>query len=401
MMLWMVIAVGFLVCLASWYLMPSITKTEAVALFLSTAILFGVMNQQIYDEATTDRYLITGFVTSLTHHPAYSYRKNKKIHHVEEGFIIEQRPYRSTINQHTTYKTPKGNATVECWGECFTEYYEPPYSHDEGGQSQKYSYGLGVDALKFSQTQLGDPSVIWRSYFNPVQVSNEVVYNNEESIPYFNIVDYNLTKRIIAPHVDEEDQRRLDQINAKLAKTKISLGLVVTSDALFFEKIKRAWHHGKANDFIVVVDSPDGKSIRNVNVLCWNNYNLVTNVSQALAGLKEANINKILTILDDTLTAGPAFQKADFKNYNYVDVKIPEQYYVKLFLFYVAFFAYFLFLLSKNSNDKGFRLPWKDVAKMWSKKFRPPQKNWYLHPFTPTGIFLYFILPAVLEIIII
>lgn len=401
MMFWMVIAAGFLVCFVAWYSLPGITKTEAITLFLSTAILFGIMNQQIYNEATTDHYLITGRVTSLTHHPAYTYHQGKKTYHIKEGFIVEQRPYRTTINRHITYKTPKGNATVECWGECFTKYYGPPYSQDEGGQSQAYSYSVAVNALKFSQTQIGDPSVVWRSYFNPVQVSNEVVYNNEKSIPYFDIVDYNQTTRIIAPHVDEDDQRRLDRINAELAKTKISLGLIVTSDALFFEKIKRAWHHGKANDFIVVVDSPDGKTIRNVNVLCWNNYNLVTNVTQALSGLNDASVDKILTILDDALKAGPVFQKADFKNYSYVNVQIPEKYYVKLFLFYIAFFAYILFLLSKNPNTKDFRLPWKDVAKMWDKKFRPPQKNWFLHPFTPIGIVLYFALPAALEIFII
>src|SRR6185312_12009090 len=125
------------------------------------------------------------------------------------------------------------------------------------------------DPRKFNRTKLGDASAVWRPYFNPVRVSDEVVYNGASDIPYFKLDDYNRAHRILPPQASMEE--RLEKINAELSPHNISVGVILTQDNLYFETLRRAWHGGKANDFIAVVNT-DGKTIRNVNVLGWNNY---------------------------------------------------------------------------------------------------------------------------------
>ena len=398
MLLWFVAALGFLVCVAAWHFWHGITWEEAGTVFVAAALIFAVHLKYIYDEATTDHYLVTGYVTSLVHHPAYHYETRAGRVYVPEAWIIEQRPQPPAQIRTISYPIHNGDGIEYCYGECQFSYPKPPYKdYSPGNSGDTYAYPISVDRAKFIRTSLSDTSAVWRTYFNPVQISDEIIYNDGDNIPYFKTDDYNRAHRLIAPQATAAQEEVLEKINAKLSPHHISVGLIVASDNLYFEKLKRAWHQGKANDFVIVVNSPDGRSIRNVNILGWNNYTLKENVSGAIMALPSAHINGILSAIWNTLRQGQDFVVADFSKYHFLDVKIPEKFYIKIILFQIAFGVYMLLLLRFDPNTKDKKLPLSDVVKMWSKKFRPPDSSWYLHPFTPTGLVLYIGVPVFLS----
>ncbi len=389
MLLWLIVALGFLACVAAWHLWQGITWEEAGTLFIAAAIVFAVHLNFIYDKATTDQYLVSGYVTSLIHRPPFSYQCGKHRCHESERWIIEQRPRQPRQRQDLTRRIHSGDGIEECHGECAVS-YPAPYSEMSCCKGDAYAYSILVNPTKFRRTKLGDTSAVWKPYFNPVRVSDEVVYNDAVDIPYFKIDDYNRAHRIIPPQATAEE--KLEEINAELSPHNISTGLILTQDNLYFETLKHAWHQGKANDFVIVVYAPGGQ-IRNVNVLGWNNYTLRENIAGAIMALPNPDMDLMLTAIQDTLRQGPDFTPMDFSRYHFLDVKIPEGYYWKIIIFQALFFAYMLMLLRLNPNTKDRKLAWSEVARMWEKHFHPPNPNWNLHPFAPCGLLLYIGVP--------
>lgn len=391
MLLWLIIALGFVVCLAVYYCWHGITWDEAGILFLASALVFSVHLDYIYDKTTTDQYLVSGYVTSLIHRPPFSYKcgKNRTCHEPER-WIIEQRPRLPKQDQTIRRSIHGGDGVENCRGECFVSYPAPYSDNMSCCRNDVYAYSILVSPEKFRRTKLGDSSTVWRPYFNPVRVSDEVVYKNGEEITYFKIDDYNRAHRILPPQATAEE--KLEKINAELSAQNISASLILTEDNLYFETLKRAWHQGKANDFVIVVYAPSGQ-IRNVNVLGWNNYALRENVAGAILSLPNADIHAMLDAIHTTLRQGPAFTPMDFSQYRFLDVKIPESYYWKILIFQALLVAYTLMLLRYNPNTKASKLTWAQVGKMWQKRFHPPHANWYLHPLTPTGLMLHLLAP--------
>jgi len=294
MLLWLVAAIGFVVCVVAWHLCQHVTWEEAATLFVVATILFNVQLHYIYNKATTDYFLVSGYITSLIHRPPFSYScgKNSTCHEPER-FIVEQQPHKPATQNTISRSIHSGDGIEYCTGEC-AKLYEAPYSSFACCNDTYAEYAILVDPEKFHRTKLQSPSAIWRPYYNPVQVSDDVVYNGTDNIPYFRTDDYNHAHRLIAPHVAATQENSLEEINAKLASRNISVGLIITPDNLYFEKLRHAWHQGKSNDFVVVVYSPDGKSIANTNILAWNNYALKENMISAISVLPSAESNRFM-----------------------------------------------------------------------------------------------------------
>lgn len=398
MLLWLIVALGFVACLVAWHFWSGITWLEAATLFVASGVVFAVHLIFIYDKATTDRYLVSGYVTSLIHHPAYSYQCGKERCHEPEAWVIEQRPRPAYRIMNKTYKIPLplSDGKETCYGECFIEY-------PKGATPRQYSaeknlttaiYSMDVSQEKFNRTSIGEPSTLWQDYYNPVRVSDEVVYSAQGPIAYFPLDDYNRAQRIY-PKTEAFLENKLERLNAELATTSnISVGIILTKDVLYFESLKRAWSNGKANDFIVVIHAPDGH-IRNVNILGWNNYALRENVAGALMALPSAEMEPILDTLAATLRQGPAFVPMDFSGYTFLDVKIPSLYYWKIIVFQILLFVYTMALLYFNPNTKTHKLSLLQIIMMWQKNFTPPQSNWHLHPLTPFGLVLHLVVPGI------
>ena len=133
MLLWSVIAVGFVVCLAAGHLWRGITWGEAGILFIASSIIFAVHLGFIYNKTTTDHYLISGYVTSLVHQPAYSYQSGTKIISKPEKYIIEQQPRPAIQDRTITRRLNEDKVTEICRGGCLIFYrnfwnmkYTPP-----------------------------------------------------------------------------------------------------------------------------------------------------------------------------------------------------------------------------------------------------------------------------------
>ncbi len=389
MLLWLIVALGFVVCLAAYYYLDGITYSEAFVAFIAFALVFHVHIEKIYDKVTTDHYLVSGYVTSMIYRPAFSYRcgKNKTCHEPER-WIIEQRPRYPQKDQ--VVNRPLGDEALEyCRGECLVRYPVPYRDDFLCCKNDVYSYPISVTSEKFLRTKVGDPSTVLRAYFNPVRVSDEVVYSAED-ISYFRVDDFNKARRLIP--VQEDAEEKLERMNAEFSSSNISIGLIITEGNLDFERIKRAWHQGKANDFVVFVYAPAGK-IQNVNILGWNNYSLKEDVSGAIMSLSDANVHQIIDTIHSTMRKSQPFVPIDFSKYGFLNVKIPEKYYWKIIIFQAALVMYTLFLLHYNPNTKTNKLTWSQVMKMWGGNFDPPQKNWDLHPLTRIGLILHLLIP--------
>lgn len=398
MLLWLVVALGFVACIVCWHLWQGITFVETATLFVASWIFFAYSLTFVYNKTTRDSYLVSGYVTSMTFRPPLSYQYGSETRYEPARFIIEQKSHKPKSIKRVSRKITKiytlvkdrnsgEEAVEECFGECDIS-YPMPYSEVKRDES----ISILVDRYKFSYTRLGDTSASWRTYFNPVRVSDEIVYSaNDSYIPYFTLDDYNSAHRLIAQNATENQSARLEQINSEL-QNNISIGLIVTEDNLYFEKLRRAWHQGKANDFVVVVNSPDGRTLRNVNVLGWDNYRLKENVSKAIMALPYADIDMMLSAIYENLK-DEKFIAADFSKYNFANVKIPSEYYKKILIFQAIFFAYMLTLLHYNPNTKDYKLGLLEIKALWHSEFSPPSLRWRLHPLAPTGLFLYIFVP--------
>ncbi|MFN7754571.1 MAG: hypothetical protein ACK5O9_01845 [Holosporales bacterium] len=394
MLLWLIVALGFVACLVAWHFWNGITWLEAATLCVASGLVFTVHLTFIYDKATTDQYLVSGYVTSLIHHPAYWYQCGRNQCHEPEAWVIEQRPRPASRIIKKTYSIHNGDGTEDCRGECFFQYPKGATQQRPSGNNLKTAvYSIDSSLEKFHRTNIGDPSTLWQNYYNPVRVSDEVVYGAQGPIAYFPLDDYNRAQRI-RPKTEAKWQEKLERLNAELATTSnISVGIILTKDVLYFESLKRAWSNGKANDFIVVIHAPDGH-IGNVNILGWNNYALRENVAGALMALPSAEMEPIIDTLAATLRQGPAFVPMDFSSYTFLDVKIPSLYYWKIIVFQILLFIYTMTLLYFNPDTKTHKLSWLQIIQLWQKNFTPPQSNWELHPLTPRGLVLHLGVPG-------
>jgi hypothetical protein len=237
-------------------------------------------------------------------------------------------------------------------------------------------------------------------YYNPVQASDDVVYadGSGKKIPYFNVVDFNVVNR--APGEGEAVAQRLAEINAEFSGKGISVGLIVTKDELYFEKLKRAWHLGKCNDFVIVVATDEaGKLIRNVNILAWDNYSLREEVATAVMSVGAPDPMKILDAARDALARGSSFVRRDFERYSFLQIKIPTSDWVFLLSYQLLFLGYMLWLVDKNPTTKDYRPTAADIAETWKKDGNPPP-GMELHPLSPTGVcFFYTSAPLLLFVV--
>lgn len=393
MLLWYVIAICFAACVLAYHLWQGITWMEAIVLLVASGIVFSVHLDHIHEKVTADHHLVTGYVTSKMYRQPFSYKCGKRTCREPERWIVEQRPHAPTREFNLTTHI-YGEAKEFCYGECARS-YPAPYQSQACCGDGAYGHTILVNKEKYNRTNIGDSSSAWKKYYNPVRVSDDVVYENGgEDMPYYKLNDYNTVMRFAGPGVTPQLARALENLNRDLAAQGISVGILITSDPLYFEKIKRGWRQGKANDFLVVVTSADGVGISNVNVLGWSNYNLKENVAQAVMATQTAKPEAVFEAVSRSLRQGPEFKPANFDRYKFLSIKIPANYYWRILIFQFALMAYSLVLLRYNPNTKNHSLPWSDVARMWQKGFRPPERNWCLHPFTPSGLLLHLGVPA-------
>ena len=387
MLLFYIVIFGFLCSVVALYYWNGIIWSEVIILAISSGFVFSINLKSVYENITTDQYLETRYVTSLIHRPSYFYTCGKTDCYEPERWIVEQLRRKPEAQQNIKREVREKNNIKyeECVGECYVNYPIKYY---------KNSCSILVSEEKFKRTKIGETAATWITYFNPVRISDEVIYNNSKEISYFTINDFNKTNRLIAPDSTAELSQKLEDLNAELSFTNnISVSLIVTKDILLFEKLKRAWHQGKANDFIIVVYSSDDKKIENVNILAWNNYALKDKVSKEIMYLSSLDTETILAEVGNILRKDRSFVMMDFSKYNFLDVKIPIKEYIRIIIFQIFYFGYMLTLFKFNPNTKDYKLTWKQVSKMWSKKYRPPSYSCYLHPLAPSGIFLYVLVP--------
>lgn len=378
MFLWLSVATLFFICVIAHHLLHFVRWVDACALFIISTIVFVCQLNFAYKNTTTDQEMVSGYVTSLIYHPAYSYQEGKHTHNEPEAWIIEQRSRPPIRRVRVRYWIMNGAGREYCEGECFFAYPRPPYDdyhlqHEYNGvnfftgitpplinfttsvQNDKAkAHSIIISKNKYERTKIGDPSTIWQTYYNPINVSPDVIYSNSETIPYFNIKDYNLAQRINAPDVSDADQITLEKINAKYSILNIAIGIIVTQDNLFFEKLKRAWHLGKANDFIVVLYSEDGNHIKNINILGWNNYLLKEKVTEAIQANQSAKITMVLSAIDKALDQENDFKQANFSSYQFINVTIPKFIYYKILIYQAIYYFYMIFILRYYSKNKRY-----------------------------------------------
>ncbi len=398
MLLFVVVAFGFVAGITAWTFWRGITIDEVAMLLALSVFIFLIHQKQIFKMVTTDKYLVSGYVTSLIYRPPFSYDCGRHRCHEPERFIIEQKPQRGDQYTYVKGRSIHGGDGIEaCWGECKTS-IPAPYKGANIVIGSGAAYSILVDKKKWGRAQVDGTSALWLPYFNPVKASDDIVYDNQGKIPYFKFGNYNHAERLIAPQATDAQKEELEKINARAAAYKVSIGLIVTEDNLYFEKLKHAWHQGKANDFVVVVYTPDGSAIGNVNVLAWNNEELKALVAQEVGSLNSADTDRILAKIEEAFYKGPKFKKASFAAYDYLDIKIPEKYYWRVILFQAVLYVYMLVLMRINPYTKDNKPTLETMGRVWlsyatRKKVENYDDGWDFHPLMPLGLLVHFAIP--------
>lgn len=403
MLLWFLTVASFLLCVLVWYFKQGITTGEAIGIFVTSIIVFNLELNYIYKKNTTDFYLISGYATSVIHRPSYKYKSGKRTKTEPERWLIEQthkKPSRD-IKIKRKYNGKKNSLTEFCEGECLIKYPsgEPHSQTWFVGNPVRTSVALlSVSKDKFMRSKIGESSVAYTSYFNPVFLSDDIIYSDStETIPQYFVNDYNKGNRFVSKFLYITDlTKKIELLNAHLSsRSNISVSLHIITDELYYEKLKRDWRNGKANDFAIVIHSPDGKQIKNVNVLAWNNYNLRQNMIHAIGGLNDLNADTLLDTIEKTLKEGPTFIPAEFEKLSFLKVKIPESDYAFILSYHAILMTYLILLLGLDPCTKTEKAKWNLIAKTWDRSPNPyPPWRYYIHPFSSTGVvFLYTTIP--------
>jgi len=188
-----------------------------------------------------------------------------------------------------------------------------------------------------------------------------------------------------------ERDDRIERLNSRLNQnTPISVGLVVTHDPLYYEKLKRSWYGGKPNDFVVVVHAYPDSRIGTINVLTWKNYTLVQHVVQALLKSQSAQKNDLIPRLEEALLKGPTFRPLRLDTLDYLAVHIPDADMAFILSFQVILCLYLLLLLSLDPSSKNSRANWHDIFETWNRHGKPSSLRYYLHPLSSTGVFIFY-----------
>lgn len=371
MFLWFGITFLFIAFVISHHFFSFISWADACGLLLVFIIILICQVNYIQNQMTLDRKMVTGYVTSLIYHPHYTYTSTdgKHTYDMPAAWIIEQRPRPPIRHVIVHYSIMQGAGKEYCKGECFFAYPKPPYDdydpeHSYNGadffttnsppvinfitsvqNDSAKAHSIMVSKDKYDRTEIGDTSTSWETYHNSVIASSDVIYkNNNINFPYFVITDYNKAQRIIAPSYTNDDLLSLSKLNARFRELNVAIGIIITKDDLLFEKLKRAWYLGKQNDFILVIHSLDGQTIKDINVLGWHNFSLKEKVIEAVQAKHTANITQILSSINTVFSAERSFKQADFTNYDYLDINIPNSFYYKITIYQIILFLYALFV---------------------------------------------------------
>jgi hypothetical protein len=386
----------FGICVAIWHFKQGVTAAEAIGLFIASIFLFNLELKYLYIKNTADHYFMSGYATSLVYRPAY---KADNVN-VPESWWIEQSKNKPTrnIKIQRYYSGKDRNAQIEhCYGECALKYARgnPSIRPLLVGSPDKTSVILiEVNKEKFLRTKIGETSVAKVRYYNPVLLSDDIIYSDSDAKePYLFVNDFNKTNRIIANELYQKTYGdELELLNADLASSSnVSVSLHITSDDLYFEKLKRNWHNGKANDFAIIINSLDGKQIRNVDVLAWGNYNLRENVSQAIGGLTNLDGVQLIKTIEETMKLGPVFVPMEFKKLNFLEIKIPRSDYLFIMSFHLFILAYYMILINLDPSTKTQKASWKLIRKTWQRHPNPPPPwPYYFHFFSSSGLLFYY-----------
>jgi len=421
-MVWLIAAASFVVCVGLWHFRNGITLIEACGIFLASVTSFLASHNYVVERNTADSYIASGTVTSKVYRPSYTYYDGDNNLRTEpEHWIIEQAPvaYDPLKIKYVSrpYVGHRKGLRETCFGLC-------RYRYPEGEMSRRY-WTLGkigenpvilhdVSSETWGAAQLGDPAAAKVTFQNPLRANADIIYTGAfggtittptglstpttlKPIPYFdnNIYVRSLTfNRLQGPSsiwIDDATNDRIERLNSKLNQTmSISVGLIVTNDPLYYEKLRRSWYGGKPNDFVVVVHAYPDYRIANINVLTWQNYQLVQHVVQALRQAPSAHTDDIIPRLEQALLSGPRFTPFRLDNLSYLAIHIPDADMAFMLSYQIILCLYLLLMLSLDPSSKNTRTNWDDIFETWRRGGTPSSWRYYLHPFSSTGVFVFY-----------
>jgi hypothetical protein len=411
-MVWMVAAACFMACVAIWHYRQGITLIETCGIFLACVTSFLISHSYLIEKNTTDHYIASGRVTSLVYRPSYTYRSGKSEHTEPEHWIIEQSnlpaPH-ATKRVVRPYHGHRSGLQEQCFGRCSLAYPQGEINKRHwfiGNHKGKPVFLHDVPYRVWTYTHLGDPAAGLLTFRNPLRANADVIYSGKhEPIPYYGKVSNYETTRFNRLRTEDTNPftralaDQIERLNSRLNETtSISVGLTVTTDPLYFEKLRRAWYGGKPNDFAVVVQkTPFDNTITQVNVLTWQNFGLVQHVIRALRMAPSSDPQELLPRLEQAFATGPRFVPLDITKLSYLAIQLPDADIAFIVSYQVLLCLYLLLVLSLDPSTKNQRANWADIMATWDKHGKPSSWRYYLHPLSATGVcFFYSVIPILI-----
>jgi hypothetical protein len=199
---------------------------------------------------------------------------------------------------------------------------------------------------RWTQTLIGEPVAIQRSYRNPIKASPQSIFNSAaHTLVEFKgklpphpggIYDYWHTNRLVLNGValDGNEQKKWNDGIAEILKDigitkQVNLVVVMTnsSNSLWANALQTEWIGGKKNEVVLVMGVKNYPEIEWVHVFSWSETDLFNvKLRDAVKDLKMVDRDIVLRISYENIMAH--FKRKSMKNYDYLESEIePESWF--------------------------------------------------------------------------
>lgn len=212
-----------------------------------------------------------------------------------------------------------------------------------------YTYNwLSVDESKFNNTQVWDTSVWYEKFLNYLK-NNNIVFSNLDQeniiVEYPKINNYDFIDRTFWT-LSEKNIKDLNEINSDLNKSWINIWIFFTNQENSYEKILRYWKGWKINDFWIIINND------NVDIICWDNYNLKEKIRNKIQLLERKNWDQIINVLKENKKDLLTFNEKDLSKYSYLDIELNIWKVLFLFILNIVIIFVISYVFLSNEHNK-------------------------------------------------
>lgn len=185
---------------------------------------------------------------------------------------------------------------------------------------------------RWSSIKIGDSVSDSFSHVNYIKAAKHSLFHDAtnidlSSVPEYpnTVYDYNYVNRVlgVGVPVDPTWNIKLQNVLGKLGPIyQFNAIIILTNlDESFDVAVNVKWLGGKKNDAIIIVHTPDGKTINSVNVISWTDQNIFKiELRDSILDLKTFDFDKTLSLLETQVVRN--WKRKSMRDFGYLSSDI-------------------------------------------------------------------------------